>query len=112
MANPVTNQRPLDVTLDILANQYRRRLLVALLEHNPQDDDDTQIPVEITADAEDLDTLRMKMSHVHLPKMEDSGFIRWDQKTNEVSKGPRFEEIRPLLELMDKHADELPDGWL
>ncbi|WP_435075565.1 DUF7344 domain-containing protein [Halorubrum sp. HHNYT27] len=112
MTSPGTNQRPLDVTLDILANHYRRRLLIALLEHNPQDDDDTQTPVEATVEDGDLETLRVQMTHVHLPKMEDAGFIRWNREMNEVRKGPRFDEIRPLLELIHNHSDELPDGGL
>jgi hypothetical protein len=52
------------------------------------------------------------MRHTHLPKLEESGFIEWDQERNIVRKGPQFEEIQPLLELMENHADELPDGWL
>ena len=52
------------------------------------------------------------MKHVHLPKLESYGFITWDQTTSEVSKGPNFGEIRPLLEMLAAHEDELPDGWL
>jgi hypothetical protein len=51
------------------------------------------------------------MFHTHLPKLEEAGFIVWHQDTNKVEKGPRFEEIRPLLELIDAHADELPADW-
>lgn len=102
----------LDTMLDVLASRYRRRVLVALLEHNPQDDDDPQVPDDVHLESEDLDQLMIQMSHTHLPKLADSGFIVWDRETNTVRKGPRFEEIRPLLELMDAHADELPDDWL
>ncbi|XVH33292.1 DUF7344 domain-containing protein (plasmid) [Haloferacaceae archaeon DSL9] len=102
----------MDVMLDVLANRYRRRVLVALLEHNPQDDHDPQIPDDVTLETEDLDSLMIRMRHTHLPKLEEAGFIEWDQETNTVRKGPQFEEIRPLLELMENHADELPEGWL
>jgi hypothetical protein len=102
----------MDTTLDVLANKYRRRVLVALLEHNPQDDDDRQIPDDVHLESEDLDQLLIRMRHTHLPKLEESGFIEWDQERNIVRKGPQFEEIQPLLELMENHADELPDGWL
>ena len=102
----------LDTTFDILANEYRRRVLVAMLEHNPQDGDDPQIPADITIENEDLETLRMHMRHKHLPKLEDAELIEWDRDTNTIRTGPRFDDIRPLLELMQNHADELPDGWL
>ena len=102
----------MDTILHVLENQYRRRVLVALLEHNPQDADDLQIPSDIELADEDLETLRIHMTHTHLPKLEASGFIEWDRDTNSIRKGPKFDEIRPLLELMQNHADELPDDWL
>ncbi|WP_076433391.1 DUF7344 domain-containing protein [Haladaptatus litoreus] len=102
----------LDVSLDALSNKYRRRLLSALLEHNPQDDGDTQIPADVTIEDEDVENLKIQMTHTHLPKLADAGFIEWDRETNQVRKGPRFEEIRPLVQLIHNHRDELPDGWL
>lgn len=98
-----------DDTFTALANDHRRKLLSALAESNPQDD----VRGAATGDSRetDLDRLRTEMYHQHLPKLEDYGFIRWNRDTNEVVKGPQFEEIHPVLELMDDHADELPDGW-
>ena len=99
-----------DDALDAIANLQRRRLLVALLEHNPIDD----APVVIAdddAEAEAVERL-VQIKHVHLPKLEEYGFIEWDRDTHEVIKGPRFDEIRPMLELLVDHEDELPPGWL
>lgn len=102
----------LDTYLELLSNHYRRRLLVALLDHNPQDDADTHIPDHIVLEDDDLESVQLRMNHIHLPKLEEAGFIEWSPGANEVRKGPRFGEIRPLLELMVNHADELPEGWL
>jgi hypothetical protein len=102
----------LDAALDALANKYRRRVLVALLEHNPQDDDDRQIPEDVPVESDELDRLLVQMRHCHLPKLAESGFIKWDRETNTIQTGPQFDEIRPLLELLQNHADELPDDWL
>ncbi|WP_254533418.1 DUF7344 domain-containing protein [Natrinema gelatinilyticum] len=102
----------LDSMLDILSNRYRRGVLVALLDHNPQDVDDPQVPNDVHLESGDLEQLMINTRHTHLPKLADAGFIEWDQETNTVLKGPQFEEIRPLLELMANHADELPDDWL
>lgn len=99
-----------DEYLDALADVQRRKLLVALLNHNPQGDD----PVVIDTDESPAEetTRLIRMAHIHLPKLETYGFIRWNRETNEVSKGPNFQEIRPLLELLDAHRDDLPDDWL
>jgi len=98
-----------DDALDALADVQRRKLLVALLDHNPQDD----APV-VVDDEEDEDAFErlVEMNHVHLPKLAEYGFIEWNREDHEVSKGPNFDEIRPLLDLLEDHEDELPPGWL
>ncbi len=99
-----------DEMVDVLANVQRRKLLVSLLDHNPQDDE----PVVINAsesDAEAMDRL-IKMKHVHLPKLVDYELIEWNEDTHEVSKGQKFDEIRPVLELLAAHENELPEDWL
>ena len=99
-----------DDALDGLADVQRRRLLVSLLEHNPQDGD----PVVVGDTETEIEALQSltAMNHVHLPKLVEYGFIEWDREANEVSKGPEFVEIRPLLELLKEHADDLPENWL
>ena len=99
----------LDTVLDALANEYRRRLLTELLEHNPQDDMDAQLPAEVTMSNVDREQLEIHMVHTHLPKLEDMGLIEWNRETNKVQKGHVFDEVRPLLQWMQEHADELPD---
>ena len=51
------------------------------------------------------------MVHVHLPKLERYGCVEWDRRTKDVAKGPNFEEIRPVLELLEAHDEELLPGW-
>ncbi|WP_311173586.1 hypothetical protein [Halobellus ordinarius] len=96
--------------VDALANVQRRKLLIALLAHNPQDDS----PVVLAESDEEADAVErlITMRHVHLPKLVDHGFIEWKEESREVIKGPKFDEIRPLLELLDEHEDELPSDWL
>ena len=102
--------RTFDEMLDAVGHIQRRKLLVALLAHNPQDDESVAVTADGSVD-EELTRL-VEMQHVHLPKLEDYGFISWNRETNEVSKRPNFEEIRPLLELLRDHEEELPDSWL
>jgi hypothetical protein len=100
---------PFDTMLDALSDIERRTLLVALLEHNPQDDSP-----RVIGDGENgRDTVGelVRMDHGHLPKLAEYGLIEWDRENDEVHRGRAFGEIRPLLELLDSHRDELPEGW-
>lgn len=96
-----------DETLDALGDVKRRRLLVGLLDHNPQQADSESYGEPGEAPEEGLQA----MVHVHLPKLERYGCVEWDRRTRDVAKGPNFEDIRPVLELLEAHDDELPPGW-
>ena len=36
------------------------------------------------------------------------GFIEWDQEDQQIERGPNYDEIIPLLELLVEHENELP----
>lgn len=98
----------LDKTFHILKDVHRRRLLVALLKHTSPDTKGICVPEDKHPGEKDLDHLQTKMYHNHLPKLKEAGFI--DVKSEHgIVNGPRFKEIRPLLELLHTHADELPE---
>jgi predicted transcriptional regulator len=99
-----------DDMLDALADVQRRTLLLALVEHNPQVDTPVVL-ADSEGEAAAMNRL-VSMRHVHLPKLADYGLIEWDEATHELTKGPQFDAIRPLLTLLDDHADELPDDWV
>jgi DNA-binding transcriptional ArsR family regulator len=104
----------MDELFEILSNGHRRRVLVALRDHNPQDEDEitsASVAGEDDGSDEALDRLRTELNHIHLPKLNDAGFVDWDPDSGTITRGPRDEEVEPLLELMDEHADELPDDW-
>lgn len=101
---------PFDDALDALSHIQRRKLLFSLLDHNPQADSPAVL-VDSADEAGPLEQL-VTMNHVHLPKLAEYGFIVWNRDTHEVVKGPKFDEIKPLLELLADHEDELPEGWL
>lgn len=99
-----------DEALDALGHIQRRKLLIALLEPNPQSDSPA-VPGSTSDEIAELENF-VEMKHVHLPKLVEYGFIEWEKEQNEVRKGPDFVEIRPLLELLHDHEDELPAGWI
>lgn len=94
-----------------LGDISRRRLLLALLEHNPQKEE-VIVPEDVHVGESKLADLQTEYVHSHLPKLVEAGYIEWHQDEHTVVKGPRFDEIRPLLELIERHRDELPDGWV
>jgi hypothetical protein len=104
-------EQSFDELLESLSNPYRRQLLVALLEHNPQDDSDRD-PLDILSASGEPDGLETALVHNHLPRLEQLGYISWNKETNELSRGPKWDDIAPLLELIHTHRDELPSGWL
>lgn len=101
---------PLDDALDALGHVQRRNLLFGLLDRdllaNP--------PVVQPASEGETGTLDrvVGMKNAHLTKLAGYGFIDWNRDTFDVTKGPKFAEIVPLLELLADHEDELPEGWL
>ncbi|MFC7204064.1 ArsR family transcriptional regulator [Haloferax namakaokahaiae] len=112
MRGPESKPIGLDEALTVLSNQDRRRLLVGLL-----DDDSQPIRVDevVAAEAADADRdstrLQIAMHHNHLPKLDAWGYIDWDVEVQEITPGPKFGEIRPVLELLDTHAAEIPVQW-
>ena len=101
---------PLDDALEALRHIQRRKLLFGLLDREPLVDHPTT-PPDSEDETDTLDRL-VAMKHVHLPKLVEYGFIDWNRDTLDVTKGPKFGEIVPLLELLADHEDELPEGWL
>lgn len=107
MSAPDRNR--LDDLFDALGDSHRRRLLVALLQHNPQAD--TGSSADGLLSEEPSDALELQLYHTHLPKLEERGYVEWDREAHTVSVGPAFDEVRPVLELLDEHSDELPVAW-
>ena len=87
----------IDHIFDALADETRRQLLFALLEHNPQSDSAVYgLPWEVS----DSEEAVVERHHVHLPKLQDYGFIEWSREDEIVEKGPEFDVIEPYLDAM------------
>lgn len=100
----------LEDCLDALGHVQRRRLLLELLNDTPREDQ-TVVLDDLYSNADDR-SRRLSLRHAHLPKLEKMGFIDTDQQPQVVTTGPHFDEIRPLLELLDDNRDKIPDGWV
>lgn len=96
----------IDRVFENLSNR-RRRLILLLLKQGAIE---TQADVMVRSGSEG-EGIDISLIHNHLPRLDDAGHIEWDRETGAISKGPRFDEIEPLLNLIENHADELPPDW-
>ncbi|MGQ4555611.1 DUF7344 domain-containing protein [Halobellus sp. GM3] len=100
------NTEKTDYALDALSHICRRRLLFELYEEVNSGEGEsinyTGIPLLRT------ERRRILLHHAHLPKLEELGYINWKEGEQTIQKGPRWDEIEPLLELIYSHLDELP----
>lgn len=97
----------IDNLFDSLADAQRRHLLFTLLETEQLTEDTTHLdtpPDDILR--EEID--RIKRRHVHLPKLNDYGFVEWHPDRARIDRGPRFEEVRPVLEVLREQRTEVP----
>lgn len=101
--------RTFDRLFDALSHVQRRRILVDLMEHHPQS---VSGPESTSWAVTDTQAVELSKRHVHLPKLEDYGFIEWDRDEQEIVKGPQFETVRSVVESLHERRDELPDGWV
>jgi predicted transcriptional regulator len=104
---------PLDRIANALGRRYRRETLVALRDRNPLTLEElarvSEVPGPPAAGGgAESETVRIELVHTHLPKLESLGYVSWNRDTGTVVKGERWEEIEPVLELFEQHADRLP----
>lgn len=97
-----------DKVMYALTDGHRRQILVELLESNSQH-------VGRERDRrEEPGTRRYALVtyHVHLPKLEEQGFVDWNQKQGTVTRGDQFGTVRPVLEALQGRQDDLPPDYL
>lgn len=110
-----------DDVFDALADVQRRRVLIQLLysdsENVPHLSNASQdmlqaheeVLQEYLSGAEEIanaDKAVIRTYHVHLPKLVESLYVEWDRGNHLVTKGPKYDEVRPLLELVDERREE------
>lgn len=99
----------LDELFEALSQPPRRRILTALSDASRRDEAEF-VPTEFIRNEQCTDRLQ-RLHHAHIPKLVDSGFIDWDPDSETITRGPRFDEIAPVVELMTSHQQKLPADW-
>lgn len=93
----------LDSMMDALGKPARRLILLKLQE-------DTAENGSLVLDrSSGIDASLIELHHLHLPKLNDAGYIEWDPNTNVVSRGPNFDDFELLLRLLNVYIDEFYD---
>jgi len=110
-----------DEAFEALADRRRRQLLVDLLH------DDSLLVPQLSGASRDLlaahesllgeylsgqrevdgaDKTDVRTYHVHLPMLVEYGYVEWDRDAHLVTRGPEFDDLRPLLEVVDGRRGE------
>ena len=89
-----------DTWFEILADGLRRRLLFELSSRSPPPAS-LSVPEDVVRPGEDPESLRLHLTHVHLPKLTSAGVVSWDREEGIVSTGSTFERILPLLDAIE-----------
>ncbi len=93
----------IDLMMDALTSRTRRVILMTLLG------DTTETSIVTIERRLNHENDRIRLHHTHLPKLANAGYIRWDNKTEIISKGPKFSEVEPLVRLLKEYNTSFPE---
>ncbi|MFD1514056.1 hypothetical protein [Halomarina rubra] len=101
----------LETTFEILSDDHRRQILQDVAEEttpaHPEITLDTLLSGrETTGSATDLE---LEFQHVQLPKLADEELIGWNRSRGVVYRGQAFDDVAPMLTLLEEHEEELPN---
>lgn len=75
----------------LLADEHRRDLLNAL-----RNEKSYPVPTR----EQDAQQIKLRLFHVHLPLLEQAGIVEWNREDHTITRGPNYEEIRPMIEFL------------
>ncbi|WP_049972340.1 DUF7344 domain-containing protein [Haladaptatus cibarius] len=89
----------LDAVFHVLSSAYRRRILFELDAGRLRV---SEVSRRLEAEyGDDRDRIELAVRTIHLPKLADFEFIEWHSDSDEIRRGARFEEVRPVLDGLD-----------
>lgn len=87
----------IDSMMDALKSRPRRVTLMALLG------DTTETSIGTLERQINHENTRKRLYHSDLPRLANAGYIRWDNDSETISKGPKFSEVEPLVQLLKEY---------
>jgi predicted transcriptional regulator len=94
----VEQSSTLDRVYRTLSHPVRRRILLALQTDAPRRVE--EFATESATPGSGVRAGAVGLHHVHLPRLDEAGFVDWEEESEMIRKGHRFEEVRPHLELL------------
>lgn len=91
-----------DQTFAALADTHRREILLALATRGT---DAPALDVLTAVSGADSESLRLSLHHTHLPKLADADLVEWDRDVLEVSRGPAFDDVAPVLAVLEEDLE-------
>lgn len=105
MADRPATEPPLDRIFDVLRAQDRRRVLC----HLATGEHDRTVPLrETIPESRDPVAYRTRMRHTHVPKLEEYGYVEFDETADAFRRGPDFDEIAPVVETLLSNRERIP----
>jgi hypothetical protein len=93
----------IDSMMDALNSREKRVVLMTLLG------DTSEASITTLERQINHDDARIRLHHKHLPKLGNAGWIEWDDKSETISKGPRFSKLEPLVQLLKEYNTNFPE---
>ena len=97
----------LDDLFDALAEETRRGVLLALAKESPRWDEEFLTQGGRPGET-DRENVAIELHHKHLPKLDQAGFIDYDEASGRITRGAGFEEVHPLLRSLEDYAQAHP----
>lgn len=104
-----TSRERWDRGFELLSSHPRRQIIVSLLDVS--EDRSLSLPEAAfpSIASADLTRVEIELKHQHLPMLADAGYVQWDATPFRVSRGPRFEEIGAVMQVLLTSTEQLPD---
>lgn len=100
----------MDRMLRILASPQRRELLHHLLQNTDKSFALEEMIQLIKSGDLDRETLEIQLHHWHLPSLDDTPYVDYDDRSGTVRPRPAIAELEPLLEMFEELETEFEEG--
>lgn len=88
----------------------RRRRLVASL-HETDAETGLALPAHVATERGDPESVMAELDSVHLPFLEEVGYVDWYTDRGRVVRGPRFTELEPFLATAEQTEQQRAVSW-
>lgn len=93
----------IDSMMEVLKSRICRVILMSLIGKTTETRIDT-LEREINHE-----NPRMRLHHRDLPKLDDAGYIEWNDDADTIAQGPKFSKVEPLVKLLKEYNTAFPE---